>query len=94
MKKPRAPRTYFDLPGKVIRQEDGSRDKFEAIWQSIDKDGDRFITKQELLQYDFNKLGVGVKAGSPPMVNRPAGSPPVSPGAHPAPIRRRSLSLG
>jgi Ca2+-binding EF-hand superfamily protein len=41
---------FFRLPA-VIRQEDGSRDLFEAIFQKIDKSGDRVITWPEFERY-------------------------------------------
>ena len=34
------------LPAR-IRQEDGTRDDFESVFQAIDADGDGSITKQE-----------------------------------------------
>lgn len=41
---------FFDVPSD-IRQEDGSRNKLEEVFQSIDTDGDREIRWAELLAY-------------------------------------------
>jgi hypothetical protein len=41
---------FFDLPTR-IRQEDGSRTKFEDTWREIDTSGDREISWAELLAY-------------------------------------------
>jgi len=42
--------SFFQLPGN-IRQEDGSRGRFEEVFQAIDQDGDREIRWAELLAY-------------------------------------------
>merc|ERR1712048_884703 len=41
---------FFGLP-RTIRQEDGSRDALERVFQAIDANGDRDITAEELLTY-------------------------------------------
>lgn len=41
---------FFGLPS-VIRQEDGSRDMMEAMFQTLDEDGDRQISWEEFLRW-------------------------------------------
>ena len=40
------------MPARHVRQEDGSRDHFERVFQAIDADGDRKLSKQEFLAAD------------------------------------------
>ena len=47
----------LSLPARHVRQEDGSRDDFERVFQEIDADSDRKLTEQEFLQ----AAGVEVK---------------------------------
>jgi len=46
--------SYFQLPQNV-KQEDGSRDKFEAVFQAMDRDGDRTVTYDEIRGYIRNE---------------------------------------
>eukprot|EP00440_Ansanella_granifera_P036365 gb/GFBE01039458.1/.p1 GENE.gb/GFBE01039458.1/~~gb/GFBE01039458.1/.p1 ORF type:complete len:390 (+),score=95.11 gb/GFBE01039458.1/:1-1170(+) len=46
---------FFELPGQ-IRQEDGSRNKFEELFQGIDVDGDREICWAELLAHYRHRI--------------------------------------
>ena len=44
------------LPGR-IRQEDGTRDAFESVFQAIDRDDSKSISKAEWHQYCLGALG-------------------------------------
>ena len=43
-------RALLGLP-KVIRQEDGTRDAFEAVFQAVDGDGSKGIDEEEFVGY-------------------------------------------
>jgi len=49
--------SFFGLPSQ-IRQEDGSRDKMERLFQHLDKDGDRNISFDEFLQFYTEQVTV------------------------------------
>ena len=55
------------LLGGRVRQEDGSRDAFEVVFQAIDKDGSRTISRSELRVWAASvrelALGAGTGAG-------------------------------
>ena len=58
----------LNLPGR-IRQEDGSRDRVEAFFQTLDADADNSLTLEELLRHftpsgGGGGVGVGVGGGS------------------------------
>jgi Ca2+-binding EF-hand superfamily protein len=58
--------------GAVVRQEDGTRDAFEAVYQAIDRDGSKAIDLPELRRY----LGGSPSAALPVEPARPRGGRP------------------
>merc|ERR1719482_537114 len=69
----------FDLPSN-IRQEDGSRDLFERVFQSIDANSDQHLTWEELQQHHLAQQRAAAAAAAAEL---PAPAPALALGAAP-----------